>query len=125
MNKQTKTLLMVGGGVVVAYLIYKSMTKKNDSTESTPPADGGGTAPFANAVGGATLPYKPRTKCKKSPVNPQVLTAPDGSKAYECCGDGIYGTVAGPSPCKEKETLTVLTEKGRIFQPNSTTKIFK
>jgi hypothetical protein len=123
MNKQTKTLLMVGGGVVVAYLIYKSMTKKDTTT---PPPDT--TQPFANAVGGATLSYKPRTKCKRSPEGAQVLTAPDGSKAYECCGDGIYGTQAGPSPCKNTTTTTTIeTPKsgGRIFQPTSTTKIFK
>jgi hypothetical protein len=107
MDKKTKTLLMVGGGVVVAYLVYKAMTKPKDETE---------TASFANAIGRTYRGAKPKTRCKRSPESYQVLTAPDGTKVYECCGAGMYGLAPGQTPCLNvsqppKDTLEPASRK--------------
>jgi hypothetical protein len=71
MKKQTKTLLMVGGGLVVAYLIYKSATKTK-TTETTS---------FANATG--------ECDCMNTKMK-------NGSKYYCCKGNkqGEYVTSA-------------------------------
>ena len=114
MNKQTKTLLMVGGGAVVAYLIYKAMTKPTTSTTET---TNGTTAPFVNAIGVTYRGAKPKAKCKRSPENYQVLTAQDGSKVYECCGVGMYGTAPGQTPC-----LNVSQPKDTTFSQRTMSK---
>jgi hypothetical protein len=55
MNKKTKTLLMVGGGLVVAYLIYKASKKK---------------VSFANAVGRSRLSSDTQTPYEGQQLSP-------------------------------------------------------
>ena len=127
MNKQTKTLLMVGGGAVVAYLIYKAMTKPTTSTTET---TNGTTAPFVNAMGRGSMSrgmIRPTAPCKRSPEVGDDSILADGTKIYECCGsseiDGtgtkIYGTAKGITPCKKKG------KKEDIFVTNKSVRIFK
>ena len=118
MNKQTKTILMVGGGAVVAYLIYKAMTKPTTSTESN-------TASFINASG--RLMGRPEAKCAKSPLNYETIQSPTWGTLYECCGFGKYALQAGPvvecknagtsgpKPKGASTTITPASSERRVF----------
>lgn len=74
LTKNQKMLLGVGALAVAGYMIYRNSRK---------------TTSFVNFAA------RPKSRCKCSPNDYQIIPLPEGGAIYECCGDGIYGSQPG------------------------------
>lgn len=84
MTKQNKNLLMIGGALVVGYLIYQKMYKKPAKVEASPAIiEDEETANFANASG-------KNCNCRRSDGSRYTVYGCT-KRCSNCCNDGtIY-----------------------------------